>query len=579
MKLKNIRIGTKLSFTFGLLVLITLMVGTISFFQISVLSGDMVNIGENRIPDLTDYLSMNVERMKIRAQTLEVMLYKDAIDARKEYSKIMDQRKESWKIVDKTYSSILSRPRQTEKGKALMQQVSNEYKAWRDVYVDLDNTIEQLSKTTNVEDRDRLYSIYQGLYDKMVPLSNRMGSTFDQLTFNNISNTQQMAADNQKGGNRAKSMMVVITIICLVFAAVIAIVLTRAVVGPINKAVQFSENIAEGDLTVTLDVDQKDEIGVLAKALQNMVEKLREVVSLVMLGADNILQASSQVSSSSQTMSQGSNEQAASTEEVSSSMEQMVANIQQNTDNSQQAEKIATLGAEGIKKGSAATVKAADSMKLIAEKVKIIGDIAFQTNILALNAAVEAARAGEHGRGFAVVAAEVRRLAERSRVAADEIDDLTKNGVKEAEDAGKILEDIVPEIEKTARLVQEIAAASIEQRSGAEQINNAIQQLNVVVQQNAASSEELASSSEEMSGQAELLNESVSFFKLDINKYRRVNRQMSGDDRWNSNYSNAKSSKHQLDDGKAAKLAMFSKAVDSNKNGAKDTVFSLNLDE
>ncbi|HPN22229.1 MAG TPA: methyl-accepting chemotaxis protein, partial [Tenuifilaceae bacterium] len=215
-------------------------------------------------------------------------------------------------------------------------------------------------------------------------------------------------------------------------------------------------------------------------------------------------------------MSQGSNEQASSTEEVSSAMEQMVANIQQNTDNSQQAEKIALVGAESVKRGSGATFKSVESMKQIADKVKIIGDIAFQTNILALNAAVEAARAGEHGKGFAVVASEVRKLAERSRVAADEIDILTKNGVKEAEDAGRLLSDIVPEIEKTARLVQEIAAASLEQRSGAEQINNAIQQLNVVVQQNAAGSEELASSSEEMSSQAEQLSEAVAYFKLDI---------------------------------------------------------------
>jgi len=515
MKLKNIRIGTKLSLTLGAMAFIALVVGGIGYFQLSKLSSSMNNIGMNRIPDLTDYLSMNVERMKIRAQTLEVLIYNGSTDARKEFADILIQRNKSWEKVDKLYASILSRPRQTEKGRALMARVSSEYKAWRDVYVGLDETIKQLSETTSPEEKDRLFSNYNELYKKMVPISNQMGGTFDELTKNNIENTNLMVKNNNHSASQAKALMIIVIAIGVLFSILITLVLTRAVVGPVRKAVTFAQEIATGDLMATLDINQKDEIGILAKSLQNMVEKLRDVVSSVIVGADNILSASIQVSSSSQQMSQGSNEQASSTEEISSSMEEMVANIQQNTDNSKQAEKIALLGADSIKRGSDATIKSAESMKQIADKVKIIGDIAFQTNILALNAAVEAARAGEHGRGFAVVASEVRKLAERSREAADEIDILTKNGVREAEDAGRLLADIVPEIEKTAKLVQEIAAASIEQNSGAEQINNAIQQLNVVVQQNAASSEELASSSEEMSSQAEQLTESVSFFKIE----------------------------------------------------------------
>jgi len=192
----------------------------------------------------------------------------------------------------------------------------------------------------------------------------------------------------------------------------------------------------------------------------------------------------------------------------------MVANIQNNSENAKQAEIIALKSAEGIRKGYDSTTYALNSMKKIAEKVSIIGDIAFQTNILALNAAVEAARAGEHGRGFAVVAAEVRKLAERSRLAAEEIDRIIRDSVKIADEAGRLLSEIVPDIEKTARLVQEIAAASMEQNAGAEQINSAIQQLNQITQQNAAASEEMASSAEELNSQAKQLIDIVSFFDI-----------------------------------------------------------------
>jgi methyl-accepting chemotaxis protein len=214
-------------------------------------------------------------------------------------------------------------------------------------------------------------------------------------------------------------------------------------------------------------------------------------------------------------MSQGASEQASSAEEVSSSMEEMAANIQQNTENARQTEKIALNASDGINRVNDASDQTLKYMQDIADKVSIIGEIARQTNILALNAAVEAARAGEHGKGFAVVAAEVRKLAERSQVSAVEIDTLTKNSVRATEESGKLLAAIAPEIGKTAKLVQEIAAASIEQNSGADQVNNAIQQLNQVTQQNAAASEEMATSSEELASQAQQLLEMISFFKIE----------------------------------------------------------------
>lgn len=280
-----------------------------------------------------------------------------------------------------------------------------------------------------------------------------------------------------------------------------------------KQIIEKSRLIANGDLTVELQ--KRSENDNLLQSLSDMVKSIARIIGDFQNAAVNISGSSQQMSATAQEMSQGATEQASSAEEVSSSMEQMAANIQQNTENAQQTQKIALNAADGIAKVAEAAKATQKNIEEINDKVSIIGEIARQTNILALNAAVEAARAGEHGKGFAVVAAEVRKLAERSHVSAVEINTLTKTSLKATEDAGKLMEAIVPEIIKTARLIQEIAAASLEQNTGAEQVNNAIQQLNQVTQQNAAASEEVATSSEEFSGQAEQLLENVRFFKLE----------------------------------------------------------------
>jgi methyl-accepting chemotaxis protein len=283
-------------------------------------------------------------------------------------------------------------------------------------------------------------------------------------------------------------------------------------INALNEIIAKAQLVAKGDLTV--DLKKRSEDDQLMQSLTDMVKSTANIISEFQSAANNISASSEQMSITSQSMSQGASEQASSAEEVSSSMEEMVANIQQNTENAQQTEKIALNAADGIIKVNDASDQTLKYMRDIADKVSIIGEIARQTNILALNAAVEAARAGEHGKGFAVVAAEVRKLAERSQISAVEIDTLTKNSVRATEESGKLLAAIAPEIGKTAKLVQEIAAASIEQNSGADQVNNAIQQLNQVTQQNAAASEEMATSSEELAGQSQQLMEMISFFKI-----------------------------------------------------------------
>ncbi|MBF0369309.1 MAG: methyl-accepting chemotaxis protein [Magnetococcales bacterium] len=369
-------------------------------------------------------------------------------------------------------------------------------------------------------------AVYQGAFHKLVAEDgNIAGMTaamreavhrIEPMVADLVEDGEKMMGDTaiateQEVAQGSRQALIVSGVI-LLLGAFFAVVIGRAVSGPLVRLKGMSDQFSQGDLTVTTDISRSDEVGMMAQGLSRTVAKLREVMSQAKSASSNVAAGSQELSDASQQLSQGATQQAAAIEETSSAMEEMVSNIQQNADNAQTTEQISQKASKDAVESGDAVNEAMSAMKMIAEKISIIEEIARQTNLLALNAAIEAARAGEHGKGFAVVAAEVRKLAERSQSAAGEIGGLSASSVSVAERAGGMLEQLVPDIQKTAELIQEITAASIEQNQGATQINKALQQLDQVIQQNAGQAEEMAATSEELFAQADTLQSAVGFF-------------------------------------------------------------------
>jgi methyl-accepting chemotaxis protein len=380
----------------------------------------------------------------------------------------------------------------------------------------------------------------------------RMDTALEAFALKNVERMnakEKVVVDSE---TRTRGIMWIVSIAGLILVASMTIAVTRSITGPILNVVEIAEKLAEGESDLAIEARGKDETGLLitamkkmidsnnemitaavgiasgdlrvrvtprsqrdalGSALSNMIERLTEIIGEVRSGAVSLTVASSQIASSAQSLSQGTSEQASSVEETTSSLQEMSASITQNAENSGQMETMAVKGTNDVEESAQAVKQSVEAMTKIAQKISIIEEIAYQTNLLALNAAIEAARAGEHGRGFAVVATEVRKLAERSQSAAKDIGELAASSVDVAQRSGRLLTDLVPTIRKTADLVREVTAASIEQSGGVAQINRAMTLVDQVTQRNASASEELASTAEEMSSQSEALQQTIAYFK------------------------------------------------------------------
>ncbi|MBR0859026.1 methyl-accepting chemotaxis protein [Bradyrhizobium liaoningense] len=489
-------VKAKLASAFGLVIALSVVAGAVAYMKL----GDMMATADSMVLRATRMeKATQIEKdilLQLRAEKNSIL----GTEAQAEQfaAEAVRLREEATKTKDEVYALA------SETGRKLLDSFAVSY-AKMNAYQE--ETI-RLAKT------DKSKATERSMGDGRKVVADAMES-MGAYVINTKKQMAEQASQSKQEGHQAQFLLMTLIGVSLAIAIGAALWISISISRSLGRAVGLAGAVAEGDLSQTIPSASNDEIGDLVRSLNAMVEKLRQIVAEAITAAQNVSAGSQELSASAEQLSQGATEQASSAEEASSSMEEMASNVKQNADNANQTEKIAAQSAKDAEASGVAVGRAVEAMRTIAEKITIVQEIARQTDLLALNAAVEAARAGEHGKGFAVVASEVRKLAERSQAAAADIGTLSTESVKVAQEAGQMLSKLVPDIKKTAELVQEITAACREQDVGSAQINQAIQQLDKVGQQNASASEQVSSTSEELASQAEQLQSTISFFRIE----------------------------------------------------------------